>query len=84
FAETSTGAGTTAIDISRVSIEEFQLIEAFLQRRESLESEVRRDMATQIARRIGAKLGVEVPPWPACEKLLEGIFEQVRAKGLRG
>jgi uncharacterized RDD family membrane protein YckC len=84
FAETGAGVGTAAIDTSRVSIEEFQLIEAFLQRRDSLESGVRRGMAAQIARRLGTKLGVEAPPWPACEQLLEAVFEQVRAKGLRG
>jgi uncharacterized RDD family membrane protein YckC len=82
FAET--GAGAAAMDTSRVTIEEFQLIEAFLQRRDSLESGVRRGMAAQIARRLGTKLGVQTPPWPACERLLEAVFEQVRTKGLRG
>jgi uncharacterized RDD family membrane protein YckC len=70
-------------DASRVSLDEFRLIEVFLQRRDSLETSVRRDMATQIARRLAAKLGVESAPWPACENLLEAIFAQVRAKGLR-
>jgi uncharacterized RDD family membrane protein YckC len=84
FAETGAGAEATALDTSRVSLEEFQLIEAFLQRRDSLETGIRRGMAAQIAGRLGTKLGFEVPPWPACERLLESIFEQVRAKGLRG
>jgi uncharacterized RDD family membrane protein YckC len=84
FAETGAAGEAPALDTSRISVEEFQLIEAFLQRRDSLESGVRRGMAAQIAQRLGTKLGVEVPPWPACERLLEAVVEQVRAKGLRG
>ena len=83
FADTGGGAEAAALDTSRVSIEEFQLVEAFLQRRGSLETGVRRGMAAQIAERVAAKVGVEPAPWPACERLLEAVVEQVRAKGFR-
>jgi uncharacterized RDD family membrane protein YckC len=84
FLQTGAGGGVAAIDTSRVSLEEFQLAEAFLQRRDSLETGVRRGMAAQIARRLAAKTGVETKPWPECERLIEAVFEQVRAKGLQG
>jgi uncharacterized RDD family membrane protein YckC len=83
FARTRTETPELFFDASRVSLEEFQLIEMFLQRRDSLETDVRRAMAVQIANRLAAKLGVESAPWPACENLLEAIFAEVRAKGLR-
>lgn len=70
-------------DTSQLSLSEFQLIEAFLQRRQSLETEARRRMATQIASRVAAKAGVPVQPWPECEHFLETIFASLRARGLR-
>lgn len=74
---------TAPVDTSRVSLEEFQLVEAFLQRRESLETDVRRAMAAQITARIAPKVGAGIAPWPECERVLEAVYEQVRAKGLQ-
>ncbi len=81
-AETS-AATLPAFDASRISLAEFQLIEVFLQRRETLETDVRRGMAVQITDRIAQKLGVAAVPWPSCEGFLEAVYEQARAKGLR-
>ncbi len=83
FSRTSTEAQAPFFDPSLVSLEEFQLVEAFLQRRENIETDVRRSMAVQIAMRLAAKLGVEPEPWPNCETLIEQVFAQVRARGLR-
>jgi uncharacterized RDD family membrane protein YckC len=82
FAETEATAGHT-LNVSQITAEEFRLIEAFLQRRESLETSVRRVMAIQIVSRLAPKLGVEPEPWPHSEKLIEAAYEQVRARGLR-
>lgn len=70
-------------DTSQISLPEFQLIEAFLQRRQSLGTEARSRMATQIANRVAAKAGVPMRPWPECENFLETIFADLRARGLR-
>jgi uncharacterized RDD family membrane protein YckC len=83
FAETGTPAAGPALDVSQITAEEFRLVEAFLQRRESLETSVRRVMAIQIVSRLAPKLGVEPEPWPHSEKLIEAAYEQVRARGLR-
>ena len=82
-AESSVAATFPTFDASRISLAEFQLIEVFLQRRETLESAVRRGMAAQITDRIAQKLGIAPVPWPSCEGFLEAVYEQARAKGLR-
>ena len=82
-AEPSVAATLPAFDASRISLAEFQLIEVFLQRRETLETDVRRSKALQIVERIAQKLGVAAGPWPSCEGFLEAVYEQARTKGLR-
>jgi uncharacterized RDD family membrane protein YckC len=84
FAATAAAPGPgPALDVSHITLEEFQLLEAFLQRRESLETSVRRAMAIQIISRLAPKLGVEPEPWPKSEAQLAAALEQVRARGLR-
>jgi uncharacterized RDD family membrane protein YckC len=69
-------------DPSQVSLGEFQLIETFLQRRDSLALEARRRMAMRIARRLAPKVGEAARAWPECERFLEDLFEQLRGKRL--
>jgi len=63
----------------QVTLEELQLIETFLERRDSLDLDVRRAMAHQIADRIGGRIGVPATVRPDTEKFLEGVAEQRRA-----
>jgi uncharacterized RDD family membrane protein YckC len=79
----SSEAAGKSFDTSRITLAEFQLIEAFLQRRESLGAEARSRMATQIAARLAPKVGAPVRPWPECEGFLENLFGQLRGKRLR-
>jgi uncharacterized RDD family membrane protein YckC len=64
---------------AQVTPEELQLVETFLERRDSLPPEVRRAMARQIADRIAGRIGVGLAHRPDTEKFLEAIAEQRRA-----
>jgi uncharacterized RDD family membrane protein YckC len=66
------------IDASRVTLEEIQLIETFLNRRDSLEPVVRTNMAMQIANRLADKMEVKIYGWPRTENFLEAVIEQCR------
>jgi uncharacterized RDD family membrane protein YckC len=66
------------IDASKVTLEEVRLIEAFLNRRDSLETAVRTTMALQIANRLSQKMEVQVYGWPRTERFLEAVMEQCR------
>jgi uncharacterized RDD family membrane protein YckC len=66
------------IDASRVTLEEVQLIEMFLNRRDSLEMAVRSTMATQITNRLADKMEVKIHGWPRTERFLEAVIEQCR------
>jgi uncharacterized RDD family membrane protein YckC len=79
----SSPAPERPIDISEFTLGEFQLIETFLQRRESLEPEARRRMAMQISMRLAPKAGSSLQPWPQSERFLEDLFAQLRGKNLR-
>jgi uncharacterized RDD family membrane protein YckC len=59
--------------------EELQLIEAFFERRMSLDPEVRRSMARQIAQRLGERLNVPADARPDAEKFLGALAEQRRS-----
>lgn len=82
FAGSSAEVQAPIFDPSRISLDEFRLIETFLQRRTSLETEVRRSMAIQIISRVARKLEIEPAPWPDCENLLEAIYTRVRERGM--
>jgi len=64
---------------AQITVEELQLIEAFLDRRGSLAPDVRWAMARQIADRIGTRIGVPPEARPDTEKFLEAAAEQRRA-----
>lgn len=68
-----------AISAVQITAEELQLIETFLERRGSLEPDVRWAMARQIADRVGTRIGVLPEARPDSEKFLEAIAEQRRA-----
>jgi uncharacterized RDD family membrane protein YckC len=61
-----------------LTVEELQLVEAFLERRTSLDFEVRRKMARQIAKHIGEPRAVPPEVYADAEKLLEFLAEQRR------
>jgi uncharacterized RDD family membrane protein YckC len=62
-----------------LTVDELQLVETFFERRASLEPEVRRSMARQIAQRLGERLSVEAEMRPDAEKFLEALAEQRRS-----
>ncbi len=78
YVETKTDDTLPPIDASKVTVEEVQLIETFLNRRDSLEPAVRTTMATQIANRLADKMEVKIYGWPRTERFLEAVIEQCR------
>ena len=72
------GAAVSANVAAKLSLQEFQLIEAFLARRLDLSPEVRRDTAQRIAQRIGEKLGVTAELRGPDENFLESVVRQYR------
>jgi uncharacterized RDD family membrane protein YckC len=64
--------------LPQLTVEELQLVEAFLDRRGSLEPHVRRAMAHQIADRLGARWSVPAEERADAEKFLEAAAEQRR------
>jgi uncharacterized RDD family membrane protein YckC len=77
---TAAAGNAVAMGKSRqVTLEELQLIETFLERRDSLEPNVRWAMAHQIANRIGERIGVAAESRPDTEKFLQAIAEERRA-----
>jgi len=78
YTETKIDETLPPIDDSRVTLEEVNLIETFLNRRDSLDPAVRTTMAVQIATRLGDKMGVKIYGWPRTERFLEAVIEQCR------
>lgn len=77
--EAAPSAGAQSYDVRQLSTDELRLIESFLERRGGLESNVRRDMALQIALRIGKQLNVKPEDRPDSEKFLETLAELRRS-----
>jgi uncharacterized RDD family membrane protein YckC len=69
---------TTTYGSERLTAEEFGVIEAFLNRRDSLPPDVRYNMADQIANRIRPKLSIPPGELAFSEKLLEAIAHERR------
>jgi len=69
---------------AQLNMDELQLIEMFLERRASLEPDVRWSMARQIADRVGGRLGVPAEARPDTEKFLEAVAQQRRASARFG
>jgi hypothetical protein len=72
---------TTSPQIPAVSmsVDELRLVETFFERRASLDPDVRRSMARQIAQRLGERMKVPVEVRPDSEKFLEALAEQRRS-----
>lgn len=68
-----------ALPTAQLSLDELQLVETFFERRASLDPEVRRSMARQIAQRLGERLNVPSEVRPDAEKFLEALAEQRRS-----
>jgi uncharacterized RDD family membrane protein YckC len=69
----------TTLGSERLSREEFALVEAFLNRRSSLPSDVRFNMAEQIARQIRPKLSLQPGELLSAEKLIETVVRERRS-----
>ena len=78
YAETKRDETLPPIDSTKVTLEEAQLIETFLSRRDSLEPGVRTLMAAQITNRLAEKMDVKIYGWPRTERFLEAVMEQCR------
>ncbi len=63
---------------TQITVDELQLVETFLERRGSLEPDVRWAMGRQIADRLGQRMGVSLDARPNSEKFLEAVAEQRR------
>jgi uncharacterized RDD family membrane protein YckC len=81
FLETQVDAAAPSYDVSKITLDELQVIETFLQRRDSFDPALRGSMAAQIATRIGQTLEVQVFGWPYNERFLEAVHAQYRAAG---
>lgn len=64
--------------LTPLTVDELQLVEAFLERRTSLDFDVRRNMARQIAKRMGESRAVPPEVYADAEKFLELAAEQRR------
>ncbi|HVC00225.1 MAG TPA: RDD family protein [Candidatus Dormibacteraeota bacterium] len=83
FSGASSESVPRVLDTSRISLDEFRLVETFLHRRDSIGPDARRRMAAGIVRRLAPKAGLSPQPWPESERFIETLYEQVRAQGLR-
>lgn len=81
YGETRIDESLPVIDVSNVSVDEVRLIEAFLNRRDSLDPGVRTNMALQISKRLADKMQVKIYGWPRTERFLEAVIEQCRQSG---
>jgi uncharacterized RDD family membrane protein YckC len=75
----SAAAAATKYGAGNLTPEEFAVVEAFLNRRSSLDAGVRFRMAEQIATRIKPKLTAPPENFPSAEQLLEAVAAERRA-----
>jgi uncharacterized RDD family membrane protein YckC len=73
-------AVSTGYDVAQLTPEDFQLIDAFLTRREQLEPLVRKRMAGEVARRLSARLGIPTEGRQDAEPLLERLAQEYRSR----
>ena len=82
--ESATPSPGARFDVSRLTPGEFQLVEAFLLRRQELAGVVRRDAAQKIVRRLAARLDLTAQDEREPEKLLETLALAYRARARYG
>jgi uncharacterized RDD family membrane protein YckC len=73
------GQSVPSAPVGQLTPDELQLVETFFERRVSLDPEIRRSMARQIAQRLGDRLNVPSEARPDAEKFLETLAEQRRS-----
>jgi uncharacterized RDD family membrane protein YckC len=78
YAEPKIDESLPPIDVTIVTLDEIQLIETFLTRRDDLEPAVRTDMSRQISERLAKKMNATIYGWPRTERFLEAVMEQCR------
>jgi uncharacterized RDD family membrane protein YckC len=78
YAEAAIDDTLPPVDVSVVTLEEIQLIEAFLSRRDSLDPAVRTSMSRQICDRLASKMNAQIYGWPRTERFLESVMERCR------
>ncbi len=81
FLQTKSEESGPVYDTSRITLDELNVIEAFLNRRDSFDPALRTSMAARLSKRVSEKLGVQIGGWPHTEKFLEAIYEQYRSVG---
>jgi uncharacterized RDD family membrane protein YckC len=72
------GAAPCGYDLSRLSPEDFQLMESFLMRREQLSADIRTPLARKVALRIAAKLNIPENERGNPEALVEKLANEYR------
>ena len=78
FFNTSTQPRGAALDVSKLSGRELELIETFLGRRLDLSPELRRNTAQKLAQRMAEKMGAAANVSPDNEDFLETIAKELR------
>ncbi len=73
------GQSVPTTPVGQLAPDELQLVETFFERRVSLDPEVRRSMARQIAQRLGDRLNIPGEARPDAEQFLETLAEQRRS-----
>jgi len=81
FTGTKIDESLPPIDVSVVTLDEIHLIEAFLNRRDSLTPDIRTSMSAQICIRLASKMNVTIYGWPRTERFLEAVMESCRQSG---
>jgi uncharacterized RDD family membrane protein YckC len=78
--DAASATGLSPYDVSRLTPEEFRLIEAFLVRRNQLASDVRTETARRIIYRLAGRLGLSQEDAQKPEALLETLATSFRAR----
>jgi uncharacterized RDD family membrane protein YckC len=77
--DSSPAGPLSSIDLSRLTPDEFRMVDTFLARREQLPPEIRRDLARRIAARTATKIGLPSINGADHEPLLEQVAAEYRS-----
>jgi len=80
FTETTVDQSLPAFDASGITVDELWLMETFLERRDSLDPDLRSSIASQIVARIREKVQLKVYGWPRTENFIETVLQQCRER----